>query len=30
MKLFQEKDISVILDPKRPNICADFKEVLDG
>ena len=30
MKLFQEKDVPVILDPKRPNLCADFKEVLDN
>lgn len=30
MKLFQEKDVPVILDPKRPNLCADFKEVLDS
>lgn len=29
-KLFEEKDVSVILDPKRPNLCPDFKEVLDS
>ncbi len=30
MKLFEEKNVPVILDPKRPNLCPDFKEVLDG
>lgn len=30
MKLFQEKDVPIVLDPKRPNLCADFKEVLDN
>ena len=30
MKLFEEKDVDVVLDPKRPNLCADFKEVLDS
>lgn len=29
-KVFQEKDLEPILDPKRPNLCADFKEVLDS
>lgn len=29
-QVFQEQDMSPILDPKRPNYCADFKEVLDG
>ena len=29
-KLFEEKDVPVILDPKRPNLCPDFKEVLDS
>lgn len=28
-KVFQEKELSPVLDPKRPNLCADFKEVLD-
>lgn len=28
-KLFDEKGVPAILDPKRPNLCADFKEVLD-
>lgn len=30
MKLFQEKDVDIVLDPQRPNLCADFKEVLDS
>ena len=29
MKLFQEKDIPIVLDPQRPNLCPDFKEILD-
>jgi len=28
-KVFQEKGLSMILDPRRPNLCADFTEVLD-
>ena len=30
MQLFQEKDVPIILDPNRPNLCADFKEILDS
>ncbi len=29
-KVFQEKGLAPVLDPKRPNFCADFTEVLDG
>lgn len=29
MKLFREKEISPVLDPLRPNLCPDFKEILD-
>lgn len=29
MRLFQEKDVPIILDPQRPNLCPDFKEILD-
>lgn len=28
--VFHEKDLSLVLDPRRPNLCPDFKEVLDG
>lgn len=30
MKLFQEKDVSIVLDPLRPNLCSDFHEILDS
>ena len=30
MKRFQEQDVPVILDPDRPNLCPDFKEILDS
>lgn len=30
MKLFQEKDVPIVLDPQRPNLCPDFKEILDS
>lgn len=30
MKLFQEKDVPIVLDPQRPNLCPDFKEILDN
>lgn len=30
MKLFEEKDVDAVLNPKRPNLCANFKEVLDS
>ena len=30
MDRFQEEKVSVVLDPHRPNLCADFKEVLDS
>lgn len=30
MKLFQEKDVSLVLDPQRPNLCPDFHEILDA
>ncbi len=29
-KVFDEKRLNLVLDPKRPNLCADFKETLDG
>lgn len=29
-KLFREKKLPMILDIRRPNLCPDFKEVLDG
>lgn len=29
-KVFQEKDLPMVLDVHRPNLCADFKEVLDA
>ena len=29
-KVFQEKDLPMVLAPRRPNLCPDFKEVLDG
>ena len=29
LKLFQEKNVNPVLDPGRPNLCADFTEVLD-
>ena len=29
-RVFQEKDLPLVLDPHRPNLCPDFKEVLDG
>lgn len=29
-KVFQEKQLDLILDPQRPNLCVDFKEVLDS
>lgn len=29
-KVFQEKDLPMVLTPRRPNLCPDFKEVLDG
>lgn len=29
-KIFQEKELNMVLDPHRPNFCADFKEVLDS
>ena len=29
-KVFQEHRISPVLDPQRPNLCPDFKEILDG
>ena len=29
-KVFQEKELPLVLDPKRPNFCADFKEILDS
>lgn len=29
-KLFREKDLPMVLDIRRPNLCPDFKEVLDG
>ena len=29
-KVFEEKGLEPVLDPKRPNFCADFKEVLDS
>lgn len=28
-KLFQEQEVGPVLDLRRPNLCADFKEVLD-
>ena len=28
-KVFREKGMSMIIDPERPNFCADFTEVLD-
>lgn len=28
--VFQEKKLEMILNPQRPNLCADFKEVLDS
>ena len=28
-KVFREKGLSMVIDPKRPNFCADFTEVLD-
>lgn len=29
-KVFEEKAMNPVIDPHRPNFCADFKEVLDG
>lgn len=29
-KVFQEKGLSLILESHRPNLCADFKEILDS
>lgn len=29
-RVFQEKELPLVLDPHRPNLCPDFKEVLDG
>lgn len=29
-KLFREKKLPMILDVRRPNLCPDFKEILDG
>ncbi len=28
--VFREKDLGQVLEPRRPNLCPDFKEVLDG
>ncbi len=29
-EVFQEKDLPMVLDPQRPNLCPDFHEVLDS
>lgn len=29
-KVFQEQKLSMVLDPHRPNLCADFKEIFDN
>lgn len=29
-KVFREKQLPMVLDIRRPNLCPDFKEILDG